>query len=60
MRKMSDRTNASGFNALRNAITEFADVQRAQFEAASPASSPDGATIEDDLRILRTGPGNTV
>jgi hypothetical protein len=35
---MSDRTNASGFNALRNAFTEFADVQRAQFEAAPLAA----------------------
>jgi GTP-binding protein EngB required for normal cell division len=40
-------------NALRNAFTEFADVHRAQFQAAQFDGSGDIAAVEKDLRVLR-------
>jgi len=40
-------------NALRNAFTEFADVHRAQFQAAQFDCSGDIAAVEKDLRVLR-------
>ena len=40
-------------NALRNAFTAFADMQRAHFEAAPDSGSADMSAIQSDLRILR-------
>jgi hypothetical protein len=40
-------------NALRNAFTEFADMHRAQLQAAQCDGSGDTAAVEKDLRVLR-------
>ena len=40
-------------NALRNAFSAFADMQRAHFEAAPDSGSADMSAIQSDLRILR-------
>jgi GTP-binding protein EngB required for normal cell division len=40
-------------NAMRNAFTEFADMHRAQLQAAQCDGSGDTAAVEKDLRVLR-------
>jgi hypothetical protein len=41
-------------NALRNAFNAFADMYRANFEAAPAAATPaDSSVVENDLQILR-------
>jgi hypothetical protein len=40
-------------NALRNAFTEFADMHRAQLQAAQCDGSGDTAALEKDLHVLR-------
>lgn len=42
-------------NELRNAFAAFADMHRAQFEAAAAGVPPrDGSVTENDLRVLQT------
>ena len=40
-------------NAMRNAFTEFADMHRAQLQAAQCDGLGDTAAVEKDLRVLR-------
>jgi hypothetical protein len=40
-------------NALRNAFSEFADIHRTHFDAASAPGLPDTSAVQNDLRVLR-------
>lgn len=40
-------------NALRNAFSEFADVHRTQFDAASASGLPNTPAVQNDLWVLR-------